>query len=60
MTERLAGPDKFAELAEAVADGRWLKERFPDKDWHQHRRGRDGSTQWCDGTPSDCKTKERL
>lgn len=37
----------------------WLRERFPDKDWHRHRRT-DGRTDLCDGTPSDCTTKVRL
>lgn len=37
----------------------WLRERFPDKDWHRHRRT-DGGFDLCDGTPSDCSTKEQL
>lgn len=37
----------------------WLRERFPEKDWHRHPRT-DGRTDLCDGTPSDCATKERL
>lgn len=37
----------------------WLRERFPDKDWHRHPRT-DGRTDLCDGTPSDCAAKVRL
>ena len=37
----------------------WLRERFPDKDWHRHPRT-DGRTDLCDGTPSDCTSKVRL
>jgi hypothetical protein len=37
----------------------WLRDRFPDKDWHRHPRT-DGRTDLCDGTPSDCATKERV
>ena len=36
----------------------WLRDKFPDKDWHHHRRGQSGETQLCDGTPSDCAEKE--
>lgn len=42
-----------------IGSGAWLRERFPEKDWHQHHR-RDGGLDWCDGTPSDCDMKERL
>lgn len=31
----------------------WLRERFPEKDWHRHPRT-DGRFDLCDGTPSDC------
>lgn len=37
----------------------WLRERFPDKDWHRHPRT-DGRADLCDGTPSDCRSKVRL
>lgn len=36
-----------------IGSERWLRERFPDKDWHHHPRS-DGGTDLCDGTPSDC------
>lgn len=42
-----------------IGSGGWLRERFPEKDWHQHRRT-DRRADWCDGTPSDCGTKERI
>jgi hypothetical protein len=41
-----------------IGSGGWLREHFPEKDWHRHPRT-DGRTDWCDGTPSDCATKER-
>lgn len=56
----MADIDKSNTWAESVNDGSRLKEKFPEKDWHRHWRGQSGKTQWCDGTPSDCKTKERL
>ena len=37
----------------------WLRERFPDKDWHKHLRT-DGRTDLCDGTPSDCASRPRV
>lgn len=43
-----------------IGSGAWLREQFPEKDWHQHWRGRSGDTQWCDGTPSDCIEKVRF
>ena len=53
---------QVARTAEGVAvigtEG-YLRERFPDKDWHRHART-DGRTDLCDGTPSDCKSKVRL
>jgi hypothetical protein len=36
----------------------WLRERFPEKDWHRHPRT-DGRTDLCDGTPSDCGNRGR-
>jgi hypothetical protein len=55
----VAEPSDIQSFAEAVNNGSWLKEKFPDKDWHQHRRT-DGRTDWCDGTPSDCASKARV
>lgn len=37
----------------------WLRERFPEKDWHRHQRT-DGGADLCDGTPSDCASKARV
>lgn len=45
--------------AERIGSGDWLREQFPEKDWHQHPRT-DGRTDWCDGTPLDCASKVRL
>lgn len=45
--------------AERIGSEDWLRERFPDKDWHRHPRT-DGRTDLCDGTPSDCAAKVRL
>lgn len=42
-----------------IGNEAWLRERFPDKDWHRHRRY-DGGTDLCDGTPSDCQSKPRI
>lgn len=44
---------------QVIGSGPWLKEQFPDKDWHEHPRT-DGRTDLCDGTPSDCAAKVRL
>lgn len=46
------------EIEDICSEG-WLRERFPDKDWHRHPRT-DGRTDLCDGTPSDCTSKVRL
>ncbi len=48
-----------AAAAEGIASEGWLRERFPDKEWHRHPRS-DGRTDLCDGTPSDCAEKVRL
>lgn len=37
----------------------WLREKFPEKDWHRHPRT-DGRTDLCDGTPSDCASRARV
>lgn len=37
----------------------WLRERFPEKDWHHHPRT-DGGLDLCDGTPSDCADRPRV
>lgn len=61
-------PDLLAALERSLREAReardigtegWLRERFPDKDWHRHQRT-DGRTDLCDGTPSDCRSKVRL
>jgi hypothetical protein len=44
---------------ETIGSENWLRERFPEKDWHRHPR-MDGRTDLCDGTPSDCSSKVRL
>lgn len=57
MTE-LADIDKLNDFAAAVNDGSWLKEKFPEKDWHRCKLSGDGTkTWWCDGTASDCDRK---
>lgn len=55
----MADTKKLVE-AQNIGSESWLRERFPDKDWHRHWRGRSGDTQMCDGTPSDCAEKERV
>lgn len=55
----MAEPSDLNSFAESVNDGSFLKAKFPQKDWHEHRRT-DGRTDWCDGTPSDCNTKARV
>lgn len=52
--------DPFTKMVEAAAIGSesWLREKFPEKDWHKHRRT-DGRFDLCDGTPSDCADKVR-
>jgi hypothetical protein len=42
-----------------LASEGWLRDRFPEKDWHRHRRT-DGRFDICDGTSSDCASKVRL
>lgn len=62
MTERKV-PDLMAALEKSLAgpligSESWLRERFPEKDWHRHPRT-DGRTDLCDGTPSDCTSRPR-
>jgi hypothetical protein len=68
MTEKGSGPrekvvDLMAALEKSLESARigneaWLRERFPEKDWHHHPRT-DGRTDLCDGTPSDCASRPR-
>ena len=51
-------PADYAKDYDGIGSLAWLRERFPDKDWHRHRRS-DGRFDACDGTPSDCAEKAR-
>lgn len=46
-------------MGHEIGSAGWLRERFPEKDWHHHRRT-DGGLDLCDGTPSDCSSKAKL
>lgn len=51
--------DQARAANDVIGSEGWLRERFPDKDWHRHPRT-DGGVDLCDGTPSDCASKVRL